>query len=129
MIVGVGADIVEIERMRRLLGRFGDRAASRILAPEELGAFAESRAPDRLLAKRFAAKEAFGKAVGIGLREPATLRNLAVCHDELGRPSFRYAAPLAQLMRERGWAAHLSVSDDGGMAAAFVVLESAGNTG
>jgi holo-[acyl-carrier protein] synthase len=127
MIVGVGADIVQIERMRRLVGRFGVRAASRILAPEELEAFAESRAPERLLAKRFAAKEAFGKALGIGLREPATLCNLAVCHDELGRPSFRYAAALARLMDERGWTAHLSLSDDGGMAAAFVVLESEGD--
>ena len=73
----------------------------------------------------FAAKEAFGKALGIGVAAPATLPNIAVVHDELGKPSFAYAPELAQLLTQRGLIAHLSISDEKEFALAFVVLEHA----
>ena len=123
MIVGIGTDIVAVQRMDALHGRFGGKLAERILAPEELGDYAEAAHKERFLAKRFAAKEAFGKALGIGVVAPATLPNIAVIHDALGKPDFSYAPVLAALLKERGLIAHLSISDEQDCALAFVVLE------
>ena len=69
------------------------------------------------------AKEAFGKALGIGVAAPATLGNIAVVHDALGKPGFDYAPELATHLAERGLIAHLSISDEQEFAVAFVVLE------
>lgn len=123
MIHGIGADIVDVARIRRLLERHGERAARRILADREWEAFAATREPAQFLAKRFAAKEAFSKALGSGLRAPVALRSLAVEHDEQGKPLFSYAPLLAAHMRDRGLSAHLSLSDDAGVAFAVVVVE------
>jgi holo-[acyl-carrier protein] synthase len=79
--------------------------------------------PARFLAKRFAAKEAFGKALGTGLIAPATLPNIGVAHDALGRPLFEYATPLAVHLAQRGLFAHLSISDEQDYAIAFVIME------
>ena len=123
MIVGIGTDIVAVSRMGDLYVRHGVRALEKILAPAELDDFNKAKDPGRFLAKRFAAKEAFGKALGIGVAFPATLPNIAVVHDELGKPAFVYASELAQLLAERGVRAHLSISDEKEFATAFVVLE------
>ncbi len=123
MIAGIGTDIAAIARIGRLYERHGERALEKLLAPSERYDFARAKDPARFLAKRFAAKEAFGKALGIGVAAPATLPNIAVTHDALGKPSFAYAEPLAQYMAERTLAAHLSISDETDYAVAFVVLE------
>ena len=125
MIFGVGTDIVAVARLRKLYERHGERAADKLLAPAERADLARASDPGRFLAKRFAAKEAFGKALGIGVATPATLPNIAVVHDELGKPSFAYAPELAQLLDQRGLIAHLSISDEKEFALAFVVLEHA----
>ena len=98
-------------------------AASSEAAPAEREAFDRASDKGRFLAKRFAAKEAFGKALGIGVAAPATLPNVAVEHDALGKPFFDYAPELAALMHERGFVAHLSISDEKDYATAFVVVE------
>lgn len=123
MIAGIGTDIVGVARMRDALARHGERFAEHILAADEQADFA--RAPDkaRFLAKRFAAKEAFAKALGTGLRAPATLHAIAVTHDELGKPSYALAAPLAELVAARGLMAHLSISDEKDYVVAFALLE------
>ena len=123
MIAGIGTDIVAVARMGDLYVRHGVRALDKILAPAERDDFIKAKNPGRFLAKRFAAKEAFGKALGIGVTPPATLANVAVIHDELGKPAFAYAPELAQLLAERGVCAHLSISDEKEFATAFVVLE------
>jgi holo-[acyl-carrier protein] synthase len=123
MIHGVGTDICALERLARMHERHGERLARRILAPAEQGDYERSTARERLLAKRFAAKEAFSKALGTGLRDPVGLRSLAVTHDLQGKPAFAYAPALAALMRERGLRAHLSISDERDYALAFVVIE------
>lgn len=123
MIFGVGTDIAAVARLARLHERHGERAADRLLAAAERADFARAREPGRFLAKRFAAKEAFGKALGIGVAAPATLNNVAVIHDELGKPSFAYAPELAQYLAERSLTAHLSISDEAEYALAFVVIE------
>lgn len=125
MIYGVGTDIAAVSRLGRLYERHGERALARLLADAERADFARAHDPGRFLAKRFAAKEAFGKALGIGVAVPATLGNVAVVHDELGKPAFAYAPELERYLAERDLTAHLSISDETDYALAFVVLEQA----
>mgnify|MGYP000861753707 CR=1 FL=1 len=126
MIAGIGTDIVAVARLGGLYERHGQRALAKLLSARECTEFARAHPPARFLAKRFAAKEAFAKALGIGLRSPVTLPNIAVVHDSLGRPLFEYAAPLATLLAQRGLVAHLSISDENDYAVAFVIMEQAG---
>lgn len=123
MIFGTGTDIVAIERMERMIERHGERAAAKVLAQAEIAAYRSAPRPAAFLAKRFAAKEALAKALGLGLRAPATLHNMAVSHDQIGRPMFEFATPLAAWLDERGLRTHLSISDETGTALAFVVVE------
>ena len=123
MIAGIGTDIAAVARLGKLYERHGERALEKILAPTERDAFSRAANSARFLAKRFAAKEAFGKALGIGVAHPATLPNIAVTHDALGKPMFDYAPELASYLAERGLRAHLSISDESEYAVAFVVLE------
>ena len=123
MIFGIGTDIVAVTRMTKFYERHGERALEKLLAPGERTDFEKIKDSGRFLAKRFAAKEAFGKALGIGVVTPATLTNIAVTHDVLGKPAFDYAPVLAQYLVERGLVAHLSISDEREFALAYVVLE------
>lgn len=124
MIYGVGTDIVEVSRIKASIEEFGDAFAVRILAESELASYHTSSIKPRFLAKRFAAKEAFAKALGTGLRAPATLQNIAVAHDELGKPILILAQALQQFLTERHIRqTHVSISDEKNLAAAFVVLE------
>ncbi|WP_332671832.1 holo-ACP synthase [Aromatoleum sp.] len=123
MIHGIGTDIVQVARMRQSLERYGERFAGRILAGSEQDGFSASRDPARFLAKRFAAKEAFGKALGTGVAVPATLHAVAVDHDELGKPLFRFDDALADFLRERGLDAHLSLTDEVDYVVAFALIE------
>jgi holo-[acyl-carrier protein] synthase len=125
MIAGIGTDIVAVARLGSLYARHGQRALEKILSPGERGEFASVGDPARFLAKRFAAKEAFGKALGIGLVPPATLPSIGITHDSLGRPAFEYAAPLAAYLAQRGLVAHVSISDERDFAVAFVIMEQA----
>jgi holo-[acyl-carrier protein] synthase len=125
MIAGVGTDIAAVARLGKLYERHGERALDKLLAAAERADFAKAKDPARFLAKRFAAKEAFGKALGTGVVAPAILPNIAVVHDTLGKPSFDYAPPLAAYLAERGLSAHLSISDEQEFAIAFVVMEHA----
>lgn len=125
MITGVGTDIVAVARLAAFHARHGQRAADRLLTARECAEFVAVRDAGRFLAKRFAAKEAFGKALGTGLVAPATLLSIGVAHDALGRPVFEYAAPLAALLAQRGVVAHLSISDERDYAIAFVIMEQA----
>ena len=124
MIYGIGTDIVAVGRIEAALNRFGDRFARRILATAEWDDFAASNHRARFLAKRFAAKEAFVKALGTGMRYPATWCNINVTHDALGRPGFGIEPELAQVLVQRNIRAHhLSISDEAEMVVAFSVLE------
>ena len=94
------------------------------MAETEIKAFRESHIKARFLAKRFAAKEAFSKALGTGLRAPATFQNIAVSHDDLGKPILVLAPELQAFLSEKNiQKMHISISDEKNLAAAFVVLE------
>ena len=124
MIHGIGTDLLDAERIRSGLARFGEHYADRILAPAEHAGYFASRDPARFLAKCFAAKEAFAKATGTGLRAPVSLRNIAVLRDAQGKPLIECTPELTAWLVERGITGHhVSLSDEGDLVLAFVVLE------
>ncbi len=126
MIHGIGTDIVSIRRMDELHARFGGKLAERILTPVEWDDYAAAPNKDSFLAKRFAAKEAFAKAAGTGMRSPVHFGAIRVTHDPLGRPGLAWGPDLADWLAQRGIGpAHLSLSDERDYAVAFVVLEKA----
>jgi holo-[acyl-carrier protein] synthase len=125
MIFGIGTDIVEVARIEASIQQFGDEFARRILAESELNSYLQSHIKARFLAKRFAAKEAFSKALGTGLRAPVTFQNIAVSHDDLGKPLLVVAAVLKDFLQSKNITQmHISISDEKNLATAFVVLES-----
>ena len=124
MIFGIGTDIVEVSRIEASIAQFGDDFARRILADSEFTSYQQSHIKPRFLAKRFAAKEAFSKALGTGLRAPATFQNIAVSHDDLGKPILVLATELqSMLLGRKITQTHISISDEKNLAAAFVILE------
>jgi holo-[acyl-carrier protein] synthase len=125
MIYGIGTDIVAVKRLQDMWERHGDRALTRLLAPQEIDEFAKATSKGRFLAKRFAAKEAFSKALGTGVRPPAVLSAIAVSHDELGKPILTFCGELAEMVENQCLKAHLSLSDEADYAIAYVILEHA----
>lgn len=124
MIFGVGTDIVEIERVEKALARWGERFAERILCPSELARFKKHVKPAPYLAKRFAAKEAFTKALGTGIRAPANWHGVWVVNLPSGKPELQFSEPLKELVAKRGISrSHLTLTDERGLAVATVILE------
>ena len=125
MIHGIGTDIVAVKRLQRMWERHGERVLEKLLAPQELAEFAHAAAVarGRFLAKRFAAKEAFCKALGTGVRPPAVLPAIAVGHDDLGKPVLAFRGQLAELIENQGLTVHVSLSDEAEYAIASVILE------
>lgn len=128
MIVGIGTDLCDVRRIRAALDRRGDRFAERVLTDAELEMFhaRRGRFADRgvrFLATRFSAKEAFSKAIGLGLRMPMTWRGCEVAKQPSGKPEIRLHGALAEWFAARGLVAHVSVTDEADYAAAFVVVE------
>jgi len=123
-IFGIGTDIVDIARLQSALERHGEAFAAKLLADDELPAWRGAGNPAAFLAKRFAAKEAFAKALGTGIRGAVTLRRLAVVHDTFGRPGFRCDPLLENELQSRKiHTIHLSLSDERQHVVAFVVME------
>ncbi|TAK82306.1 MAG: holo-ACP synthase [Betaproteobacteria bacterium] len=124
MIYGVGTDVVEIARIEQALGRFGERFARRILCESELQRFAAHRQPANYLAKRFAAKEAFAKALGSGIHAPANWHGVWVRNLPSGKPVLEFSHNLSELLKQRNiLQSHLSLTDERGIAMATVILE------
>jgi holo-[acyl-carrier protein] synthase len=124
MIYGIGTDLVEPARIARLLEKYGDRFARRLLNEDEWPEYARSTRPALFLAKRFAAKEALSKAFGTGIRYPVSLSHIRITHDDLGKPYFSFHPDLSTFVRNEGITGHhLSISDELNLVCAFVVLE------
>ena len=128
MIYGIGTDICDIRRVAATLERRGERFAEKVLGPHEIEVFRARRA--RLeargvayLATRFAAKEAFSKAIGLGMRLPMSWRDCEVVKAPSGKPQIRLHGALAAWCGERRLAAQVSVSDESSYACAFVIVE------
>ena len=131
MIVGIGTDTVIIDRVAKLVARWGDRFAQRVLGPAEYaeyqrrkgrGVAGEDRAI-RYIAKRFAAKEAIGKALGVGLFHPMSLHSVEILNDRRGAPRAEPRKALAQYLKERQFQIHVSISDEIEHAQALAIVE------
>ncbi|MFP5357643.1 MAG: holo-ACP synthase [Gammaproteobacteria bacterium] len=123
MIYGVGVDLLRSERMQAAWLRFGERLARKLLMPEELERFARARRPARSLAMAFAAKEATVKALGTGFRGVG-YRDCGVVHAASGQPQLVFSPALRARLDALGVAGgHVSLTDEGGMICAMVVLE------
>ena len=128
MIYGIGTDICDVRRIAASLARRGDRFAERVLGPHEIEVFRARRAKVEsrgisYLATRFSAKEAFSKAIGMGMRLPMTWRACEVVKAPSGKPQIVLNGALAAWFDARGLQAHVSVSDEADYAASFVVVE------
>ena len=128
MIFGIGTDIIQISRIEAALARHGDRFAGKILGPEELEKY--RRRSDkvavrgiRFLATRFAAKEAFSKAMGLGMRMPMTWRSMQTLNAASGKPVVVTSGLLQVYMKERGLSAQVTITDEADYAVAFVIVE------
>jgi holo-[acyl-carrier protein] synthase len=124
MIYGTGIDIADISRFERFVKEDNQSLFRRVFTPTEQEYCAAKRRSAQHYALRFAAKEAFLKALGTGLRDGISWRDMEVVNDPLGKPELRLYARAEELFRERGLRkAHLSLSHDGNYAIASVILE------
>lgn len=128
MVYGIGTDVCDVRRIRASLDRHGERFAHKILADGELATWRSrsARWPERglrYLATRFSAKEAFSKAVGLGMRMPMTWRSCEVAKLPSGQPVIVLHGALKEWFEARGLVAHVSVTDETDYAASFVVVE------
>lgn len=124
MVVGIGTDIVDVERIAGLWQRQGQRFAERLLSGVELVELNEKAYPERFLAKRWAAKEAISKALGTGISQGVSFADMTIGHTELGQPRVVLtggALARAQSLNINAW--HLSISDEKNHAVAFVVAQ------
>ncbi len=124
MIYGIGVDVIEPQRVKRLLEKYGERFARRVLTSREWPGYARTVNPVLFVANRFAAKEAFSKAMGTGFRFPVTLQSISIVPDRRGKPEFEFAPRLAELVAAEGITGHhVTISDEKSLACACVVLE------
>jgi len=122
-ILGVGTDLVEIARIEKVFCRFGEKLVTRILHEQERAALAGGDVTARLLAKRFAAKEAASKALGTGFRNGMRLTDIAVDHDALGRPMLVLHGQARVRAEQLGVTRiDISLSDERDHALAFVIM-------
>ena len=124
MIIGLGSDLCNIERIQNSLDRFGERFVQRVFTDVEQ-AKAERRPFTKAgtLAKRFAAKEAFSKAIGMGMVMPMTWRSCEVVKLPSGQPAIVLHGALKEWFEARNLQVHLSVTDESDYAASFCVVE------
>ena len=124
MIIGIGVDIAETGRVRRLEEEFGERFARRILTADELAEFERRQRPESFLASRFAAKEAIAKALGTGIGKRFGFHSVQIDHDSEGRPVVNFLGQAADLVAQLGIGrAMISLSDERHYVVAMVVLE------
>jgi holo-[acyl-carrier protein] synthase len=128
MIYGIGTDIIQISRVEAALARHGERFAEKVLGPQELEKYRRRKAKVaarglRFLATRFAAKEAFSKAMGMGMRMPMTWRAMQTLNAPSGKPVVVASGALQEFMEQNGLSAQVSITDEADYAVAFVLVE------
>jgi len=124
MIYGIGTDLVNIDRVKKILSKNRDGFVKRVLSEHEQALFTNKADSAAYCAKRFAAKEAFAKALGTGIGRIVSFQDLTIRNNENGKPHFIPSEKLRQHLVEKNIKqAHLSISDESQNAIAFVVLE------
>jgi holo-[acyl-carrier protein] synthase len=126
MIFGIGVDVLEAARIKKVYDKFGEHFVERLLLPAERAQLAKTRRTERFLAMRFAAKEAIVKAMGTGFAHGIWIRDVGVVQNALGRPEVVYS-PRGEKMRRRLGigAGHVTLTDEAGLIVAVAVLEAA----
>ncbi len=123
MIYGIGTDLLRIERCEELYARQGERAISKLLMPEERAELPNAKSPGYAIARAFAAKEAFVKALGTGFHG-VSYQDVGALREPKARPRLVFSAAMQARLKALGiTATHLSFTDEAGMIMAFVVLE------
>lgn len=133
-VAGVGVDLLRVDRVTAVYQRYGQKFVQRILGPQEIEVFQRRLARDprrgvRYLATRFAAKEAFSKAIGLGMRSPMAWSRMQTLNLPSGKPGVQLAEPLASWYAQRFGSAQVSVTDESDMVAAFVVVNALADHG
>ena len=131
MIFGIGCDIVEVDRIKKQVERFGDKFLNRILSSKEISEYNNFILDSKktlYLAKRFAAKEAFSKAIGSGIGKDISFTDISVLNNKKGKPYIEISASLDQhlvtiLECNRSYSTHVSLSDEKNFALAFITIE------
>jgi holo-[acyl-carrier protein] synthase len=122
-VIAIGTDILKVERIEKVVGRLGNRFVRRILTAEERLEYDESALPNRLLAKRFAAKEAITKALGTGIGRGVSWLDIRIEHDDYGAPIVRLSGGALEVANRRGGSdVLLSLSDEADYVVAFAAL-------
>jgi len=123
MIFGIGTDVVQIERVRLVHEKFGERFVERLLLPAELAAFRRYTRPVRFLAMRFAAKEAIVKAMGTGFAHGMWIRDAGVVSNEWGKPQIIWSERGHRMCEQLGIGeGHVTLTDEAGLVVAVAVL-------
>jgi holo-[acyl-carrier protein] synthase len=122
-LISLGTDILKIERIDAVVARLGDRFVRRILTENERLEYGSSGQPNRLLAKRFAAKEAIAKALGTGIGRGVSWQDIQINHDENGAPLVELSGGAQEVAHRRGAASVLlSLADETDYVVAFAAL-------
>lgn len=127
-IYGIGTDIVQVSRVAAVMSRTDGRFAEKVLGPDELRVYHARNARSQarglaFLATRFSAKEAFSKAIGLGMHWPMTWRALQTLNEASGKPVVKASGELAEWLAARGITARVSITDERDYAVAFVIAE------
>ncbi|MGB6009127.1 holo-ACP synthase [Castellaniella sp.] len=127
-IAGIGTDLLRVDRIEHIYARHGDRFVRRVLGLDEQQVHARRAARDPrrgilYLATRFAAKEAFSKAIGLGIHMPMTWSRVQILNRRGGAPEIHLSGPLKDWYDVRFGPSHVSMTDESDMVAAFVVIE------
>ena len=126
MIFGIGVDVLEAARVKRVYDKYGEHFVDRLLLPEERAQLAKTKRTERFLAMRFAAKEAIVKAMGTGFAHGMWIRDVGVVQNAWGRPEVVYSARGEKMRRKLGiGGGHITLTDDKGLVVAVAVLETA----
>jgi len=124
MIYGLGIDMVEVARIERAIERWGHRFIERVFTPHEIACCSERKRPSSCFALRLAAKEAFSKSIGLGMRNGVRWKDIEVVHDTNGKPEMKLYGEMNRICKGKGLNnILLSLTDEAGWAVAAVVLE------
>jgi holo-[acyl-carrier protein] synthase len=130
MIYGIGTDLVKISRMKRVMDRWGDRFVQRVFTPQEAELSNKRAFPPAAFSLRFAAKEAFSKALGLGMKKGIRWRDIEIFHHPNGKPGLKLHGRSYEICKENNInGLHLSLSDEQEYGLAMVVLEKSDETG
>jgi holo-[acyl-carrier protein] synthase len=126
LIFGIGVDVLEAARIKKVYDRYGEHFVERLLLPAERQQLGRTKRIERFLAMRFAAKEAIVKAMGTGFAHGIWIRDVGVVQNRWGRPEVVYSARGEKMRRKLGiGAGHVTLTDEAGLIVAVAVLEAA----